>query len=424
MQAIVDPVELSEAGARAADAADPLAHCRERFRFPRIDGREVVYLTGNSLGLQPRGAPDAVIQELDDWARLGVLGHHDARDPWLTYHEQFRQPLATLVGALPHEVVAMNSLTVNLHLLMVSFYRPTPERFKIVIEGGAFPSDSYAAQTQASHHGFDPREAVVVVGPRVGEATIRTDDLEELLEREGDSIALVMLSGVNYLTGQWFEMERITRSARAHGCVVGWDLAHAVGNVPMRLHEWDVDFAVWCSYKYLNAGPGAVAGAFVHERHARAGLPRFAGWWGNDPSTRFEMQPDFVPREDADGWQLSNPPILSLAPLKASLAVFGEVGIEALRAKSVRLTGFMEGLLAERAGGRIAVNTPADPAQRGAQLSLVVKGAGRETRDRLEQAGVIVDFREPNVIRAAPAPLYVSYADVWRFVETLQSVLT
>lgn len=416
-------LDISEDRAIALDASDPLGPVRDRFFIPTRNGREVVYMTGNSLGCQPRGVRERLDEQLEDWARLGVLGHEDARDPWLPYHEWFREPLAALVGAETHEVVAMNTLTVNLHLLMVSFYRPTAHRYKIVIEDSAFPSDSYAVQSQARFHGFDPRDAVVRLTPREGEETLRTEDIEALLEREGDTIALFLMGGVNYLTGQWFDMERITASARAKGCVVGWDLAHAAGNVPLKLHDWGADFASWCHYKYINAGPGAVAGAFVHERHAGEALPRFEGWWGNDPGERFRMVKDFVPKPDADAWQLSNPPIFSMVPLKVSLEIFRDVGIDALREKSVALTGYFESLLRERCGDRVGIVTPSDPSMRGAQLSLVVESAPRGMKDTLIDAGVTVDFREPNVIRAAPAPLYVSYRDVWRFVDVLVRLL-
>jgi kynureninase len=347
--------------------------------------------------------------------------------------------MARVVGALDHEVVMMNSLTVNLHLLMVSFYRPPPpgtrERHRIVIEDSAFPSDSYAVASQAQLHGYNPREAIVRLRPREGEEMLRTEDIEEFFEREGGSVALVTLGAVNYLTGQWFDMERITRAAKRAGCVVGWDLAHAAGNVPMKLHDWGVDFAAWCMYKYLNSGPGAVAGAFVHERHTRdASLPRFAGWWGNDPATRFRMGPEYVPVASADAWQLSNPPILSLAPVKASLETFDRVGMAAIREKSIKLTGYLEWLLVgRREGGRhegtearrheggIKVITPAEPGARGAQLSIVVPGMSREVQRKLLAEGVVVDFREPDVIRVAPVALYNTFHDVWRFVRALRT---
>lgn len=446
--------QTSEAWAREQDAADPLRAFRDEFHIPAgPDGNECVYLTGNSLGLQPKSTRAAVEQELEDWARMGVDGHLKGRDPWLPYHEQFRGPMSRVVGALPHEVVMMNSLTVNLHLLMVSFYRPTAERFKIVIEDAAFPSDSYAVASQAAFHGFDPASAVVRLKPREGEATLRTADVEAYLEREGKGVALVMLGGVNYLTGQWLEMERITAAAKKQGCVVGWDLAHAAGNVPVRLHDWNVDFAAWCTYKYLNSGPGAVAGAFVHERWtgkkrgsetARqggerrgmgpGGVPIFAGWWGNDPATRFKMGPEFRPVASADAWQLSNPPIMALAPVKASLAIFDRATMGAIREKSQKLTGYMERLLRglsetatqrnSETGGRLRILTPVTPGQRGAQLSIAVPGASRQIERKLHERGVMVDYREQgDLIRAAPVALYTSFADVRRFVGTLGEVV-
>jgi kynureninase len=445
-----NPMRLDEAGARELDARDPLRDFRAEFAIPdagavadaasRAEPFPSVYLTGNSLGAMPRRVPELLKQELEDWARLGVEGHLAGRDPWLPYHEQFRAPLARLVGAMEREVVAMNSLTVNLHLLMVSFYRPTPDRFKIIVEDACFPSDSYAVASQAAWHGFDPREAVVRLARRAGEHTLRTDDIIAAVEREQP--ALVMLGGVNYLTGQWFDMPAITAAGRAAGAIVGWDLAHAAGNVPMRLHDWGVDFAAWCSYKYLNAGPGAVAGAFVHERHlpgagrpggrsdGRGDRPRFAGWWSNNPATRFKMGPTLAPMSTADAWSLSNPPIFSLTPLKASLELFERAGIERLREKSLALTGYMEALLDDladrhRRAGRpgLEVLTPGDPGARGCQLSIVVPGASRAVQRNLLERGVVCDFREPSVIRAAPVPLYNTFHDVWRFVRTLGEVL-
>lgn len=417
-----------EAFARRLDAEDPLRACRNLFHIPphpADPSRESIYLCGNSLGLQPKSTRALIEQELDDWARLAVDAHLRGRDPWLPYHEQFREPAARLVGGVPGEAVMMNSLTVNLHLLMVSFYRPTPERYKIVIEDAAFPSDSYAVASQLRFHGFDPAEGLIRLKPREGEWVLRTEDVEATLEREGRSVALVMLGAVNYLTGQWFDMKRITAAARKHGCVVGWDLAHAAGNVPLRLHEWNVDFAAWCTYKYLNSGPGAVAGAYVHERHGRDfSLPRFAGWWGNDPATRFEMKPGFMPRPGADGWQLSNPPIMALAPVKASMAIFDRVGMDALRRKSLQLTAYLEFLLDRVIGAeRVRVITPRDPAARGAQLSLIVPGASRATEKALHREGVMADYREPDVIRVAPTPLYNTFHDAWRFVHILNRLI-
>lgn len=415
-----------ESYARDLDAADPLREFRELFHIPRAandPAHPSVYLTGNSLGLQPKATRAAVDQELEDWAHLAVDAHLHGRDPWLSYHEQFREPAARLIGGIAGEAVMMNSLSVNLHLLMVSFYRPRRDRYRILIEDTAFPSDSYAVASQARFHGFDPGDAVVRLRPREGEHPLRTSDIEQYLDEHGQGVALVLLGAVNYLTGQWFEMERITAAAKAQGCVVGWDLAHAAGNVPMRLHDWNVDFAAWCSYKYLNSGPGAVAGAFVHERHARSfDLPRLAGWWGNDPATRFQMRPSFTPREGADGWQVSNPPILSMAPVKASLQIFERAGMEALRTKSLQLTGYLEYLL-DQLGDRVRVLTPRDPEQRGAQLSLMAPGASRDLQRKLHEAGIVADFREPDVIRVAPAPLYNTFHDVRRFVDVLRQLL-
>ena len=331
--------------ARALDREDPLADFRGRFRVPETsDGNPVTYLCGNSLGLQPIAAEEAIRRELEDWARLAVEAHFEGRIPWYSYHTVFREPTARLVGARPEEVVTMNGLTVNLHLMLVSFFRPDAGRYKILMEENAFPSDTYAVKSHLLHHGLDPDDALLVASARRGEATLRTEDVEALIESEGESIALVLLGGVNYYSGQLFDLPRIASCARRQGCRVGYDLAHVVGNVPLSLHDWDVDFAVWCSYKYLNGGPGTVAGCFVHERHlGDASIPRLAGWWGNDPQKRFRMhlEPDFVPVQSADGWQLSNPPILALAPLRASLEIFDQAGIQALRQKSLGLTGYL-----------------------------------------------------------------------------------
>ena len=416
-----------EAFARQLDADDPLRGHRDRFLIPcRPDGRPVVYFAGNSLGLQPKSVRPLLDQELNDWANLGVDAHFSGKTPWYSYHEVFRESGARLVGARPGEVVMMNSLTVNLHLMMVSFYRPTPTRFKILIEDPCFPSDLYAVKTQLQYRGYDPAEALVIVKPRKGEHLLRTDDIDELLDKSGDRIALVMLGGVNFVTGQVLDMAHITAAAKRHGCVVGLDLAHAAGNIPLQLHDWDVDFAVWCNYKYLNCGPGAVGGCFVHNRHGETGdLPRFGGWWGNDPTTRFQMhlQPEFVPRGGAEGWQISNPPILSMAPVRASLAIFDEASMPALRAKSERLTGYLEYLLDRVGSPRIEIITPRDPAQRGCQLSLLVHDRPKELLEALHGEGMICDFREPNVLRVAPTPLYNSYSDVWQFVGALTRLL-
>ncbi len=411
--------------ARRLDAADELGRFRNQFHIPpAADGSDSVYLCGNSLGLQPVGAAAVVEELLADWRRLGVDGHFSARRPWLSYHEQFAQPLAMLTGAEPSEVVCMNTLTVNLHLMMVSFYRPDGDRYRLLIEKPAFPSDRYAAESQVRFHGLDPADALVEVGPRDGEACIREDDLLAYIDRLGDSIALVMLPGVQYYSGQLFDMETITAAARRRGCRIGWDLAHAVGNVPLALHDWGADFAVWCSYKYLNGGPGAIAGCFVHARHARdRTLPRFAGWWGHDKISRFRMGPTFEPLAGAEGWQLSNPPIFAMAPLIAALDLYGQAGMEALADKSRRLTGFLEMLIEDHLGDRIEVLTPREPSSRGAQLSLRLRDGrqiGRAVFDGLSRSGFVVDWREPDVIRAAPVPLYNRFEDVSRFVSALE----
>jgi len=405
------------------DREDPLRAFRDRFHIPvGPAGRPVRYFCGNSLGLMPRDTASFVNRELEDWATHAVEGHFRARTPWYRYHEHFREAGARLVGARPHEVVMMNSLTVNLHLMMVTFFRPHRERFKILIEDPAFPSDLYAVKSQLAVHGIDPAEGLVQVRPREGEATLRTEDIEAVLDEAGERIALVMIGGVNFFTGQRFDLARITAAARDRGCRVGYDLAHAAGNVPLKLHDWDVDFAVWCNYKYLNAGPGAVAGCFVHERNTKdLDLPRFAGWWGNDPDTRFQMQllPEFVPVPSADGWQLSNPPILGLAPLHASLALFDEAGMPALRAKSERLTGYLEFLLDRHPTDAFEVITPREAAARGCQLSILVHDRPKERFEALARSGVVADFREPNVIRVAPVPLYNTFEDVRHFVSVL-----
>jgi kynureninase len=409
--------------AAAETARDPLAHFRERFHIPKMaDGSDCIYLCGQSLGLQPKSAREYVEQELQDWARLGVDGQLHARNPWIPYHEILTAPISRLVGALPIEVVAMNSLTVNLHLMMVSFYRPTPQRHKILIEANAFPSDQYAVKSQIQYHGYDPAVSLIEVAPRPGESAIRTEDIEKLIDAEGEKIALVMLGGVNYYSGQAFDFSRITEAGHAKGCVVAFDLAHAIGNLPLKLHDWNVDFAVWCSYKYLNGGPGAIAGCFVHERHARdPKLPRFTGWWGHDKKNRFLMKPDFHAIPGAEGWQLSNPSILSAAALRASLDVFDEAKIDRLRAKSDSLTSYLEFLLDQEPSKKFSIITPRDSAHRGAQLSLRVNENGRAICDTLAKEGIICDWREPDILRVAPVPLYNTFLDVYTFAEKFLS---
>jgi kynureninase len=410
--------------ARQLDAEDPLRDFREKFSLPHAENDEpVIYFAGNSLGLMPKSARQIVDEELDNWARLGVDAHHATGTPWYSYHEALREPMARLVGAKPVEVICMNSLTVNLHLMMATFYRPTRSRFKILMEEPAFPSDTYAIKTQMIHHGLDPKNALLLARPRKAEFTVRTEDILEVIEKNSDQLAAVMLGAVNFFTGQLLDIEKITAAAQKKGIAVGFDLAHAAGNVPLSLHEWNVDFAVWCSYKYMNAGPGAVAGAYVHERHAtNTNLPRFAGWFGNDPNTRFRLhlEPEFVPVASADGWQISNPPILSMAPLRASLAIFDEAGgMEALRAKSVRLTGYLEFLIEQIGSKKFAIMTPADPSARGAQLSIQAHEHPKQLHEELIAAGVKCDFREPNVIRVAPTPLYNTFHEVWKFAQIL-----
>jgi kynureninase len=413
-----------ETFAREMDEQDQLGDFREQFYLPvGKDGKPVIYFAGNSLGLMPKSARTIVEEELDNWAKFGVDAHHAAGTPWYSYHEALRETTARLVGAKPVEVICMNSLTVNLHLMIATFYRPTKSRFKILMEEPAFPSDTYAIKTQIMHHGLNPKEALVLARPRKSEFIIRTEDMINLIEKHADDLAVVMVGAVNFFTGQLFDLEKITAAAHKHGVIAGFDLAHAIGNVPLALHKWDVDFAVWCSYKYLNAGPGAVAGAFVHERHAtNTDLPRLAGWFGNDPNTRFRLhlEPDFVPVASADGWQISNPPIFSMAPLRASLAIFDQAGgIDPLRAKSTKLTGYLEFLLTETGSKKFSVITPRDPNGRGCQLSILAHQHPKELHNELVAAGVKCDFREPNVIRVAPTPLYNTFHEVWRFAGIL-----
>jgi len=412
----------ADSDAAQLDAADPLRAFRADFHIPPHAGGEQRYFCGNSLGLQPKAVRGALLDELDDWARLGVEGHFHGKHPWMPYHSFVRESLAELVGAQPSEVVAMNTLSVNLHLMMVSFYRPTPERHAILVEAGAFPSDRYAVESQVRFHGFDPATSLIELEGDEPDGTISMAAIERVLAERGQEIALVLWPGVQYRTGQAFDLKEVTRLGHAQGCVVGFDLAHAAGNLALRLNDSGADFAAWCSYKYLNSGPGAIAGCFVHERHAISERPRFAGWWGHDQSTRFKMGPNFHPTPGADGWQLSNPPIMALAPLRVSLEVFHRAGMARLRAKSLQLTGYLEALIRARLAHVLQIVTPAEPARRGCQLSLRVAGGreqGRALFEYLGQQGVVGDWREPDVIRISPAPLYNSFADVRAFADAV-----
>ena len=415
--------------ARAQDGADALAPLRRRFAMPRgADGQPLQYFCGHSLGLAPLAARAMIEAEVEDWEQLAVQGHEQAHSPWIGYAEQLQPALAALAGAQPQEVVAMNSLSVNLQLLLASFYRPGETRRAILIEAGAFSSDRHVVASQIDWHGFNPEHELIELAPRAGEELIRIEDVEARIAHEGSRLALVLWPGVQYRTGQLFDLARIARAAHAVDCRVGFDLAHAIGNVPLALHADDADFAVWCSYKYLNAGPGALGGAFVHERHCAGGeLPRLTGWWGHEPRTRFEMRPEFLAARGAAAWALSNPPIFSAAPLLASLPLFVEAGMPALRRKSMALTAYLASLLSELGGEQLTIITPADPAQRGSQLSLrIARGAGhgRELFQKLSARGVVCDWREPDIIRIAPVPLYNSFEDVlrgaWQLCELLQ----
>jgi len=415
--------QLSLPFAQQLDRSDPLRRFRDEFLFPQYDGRPVIYFCGNSLGLQPKGAGTALEEELEQWRSEGVEGWFRGKRPWLPYHEYLTPTLAEIVGAQPAEVIVMNTLTVNLHLLMVSFYRPTPARYKIIMEAGAFPSDQYAVESQVRFHGFDPQQAIVEVAPRPGEHLLRTEDIVATIERHGAGTALLLFGGINYYTGQWYDLPAIAEAGRRAGAVVGFDLAHAAGNVPLQLHDWGIDFAVWCSYKYMNSGPGGPGGAFIHERrHDNPDLPRFAGWWGYREADRFEMTKGFVPERGAAGWQVSTATVFNYAVHRVSLQPFAEAGMAALREKSLALTGYLEFLLDQlnEKKQRFEVITPRDPAARGCQLSILTGADGRALFDYLSAQGVICDWREPNVIRVAPAPLYNSFEDVFRFTDLLE----
>lgn len=420
------PFDTSSDCARSLDSQDTLAHLRDQFYFPRHGDKDVLYFCGNSLGLQPKSVEPALLHELEHWRTHGVEGHFRGEMPWMHYHKFLQSAAAHVVGALPEEVVIMNTLTANLHLLMVSFYRPDARRFKIIMEAGAFPSDQYAVESQVRYHGYAPEEAIVEIAPRPGEETLRTEDILETIRQHGPQTALVMMCGVQYYTGQWMDVAAITRAGHEAGAVVGFDLAHAAGNVLMHLHDWQADFAVWCSYKYLNSGPGGPGGVFVHQRHAdNIDLPRFAGWWGHDEERRFLMEKGFVPMRGAAGWQLSNAQIFSFAAHRASLDMFESVGMGALRHKSERLTAYLEFLiddLKER-GLPLHIITPRDPAQRGCQLSVTAGPQGRAIFDFLSANGAICDWREPDVIRLAPTPMYNSFGDVFALYSLLLDFL-
>ncbi|MBD0726397.1 kynureninase [Flavobacterium sp. L1I52] len=416
--------ENTKAFAQQLDAQDSLHKYRDEFHFPKVNDKQVIYFTGNSLGLQPKRAKAYVDEIMNDWANLAVEGHFYAEKPWWDYQERFSKPLSKIVGAKPAEVTVMNTLTVNLHLLMVSFYQPDAKRFKIICEEKAFPSDQYMLQSQVQFHGFKPEEAIVEINRREGEHTICTEDVIAKINEVGDELALVLIGGVNYYTGQVFNMKAITAAGHQVGAYVGWDLAHAAGNVKLELHDWNVDFAAWCSYKYMNAGPGNASGCFVHEKHHHnADLPRFAGWWGHNKERRFKMEPNFDPVHGADGWQISNLPVLSLAPYLASVEMFDEVGMDALIEKRDQLTAYLEFTLHEidkEVQGNFEIITPSNPSERACQLSVFLHGEGRSLFDYLMKNGVIVDWREPNVIRLAPVPLYCSFEDMYNFGQILK----
>ncbi len=411
--------------AKQQDELDKLSNYRNQFHIPKDkDGNEWIYMTGNSLGLQPKQTKAYINQELEDWANLGVEGHTEAKNPWLPYHEFLTESMANVVGAKPIEVVVMNTLTANLHFMMVSFYKPTKTRYKILIEADAFPSDRYAVESQLRHHGFDDKDGLILWKARKGEELANYDDLETIMKNHGHEIALVMIGGVNYYTGQYFDLKHITQLGHKYGCLVGFDCAHGAGNVELNLHDSGADFAVWCTYKYLNSGPGSLAGCFVHERHAYdKTLNRFTGWWSHNKQTRFNMRDEFDVLPGAEGWQLSNPPILSMAAIKASLDIFNEIGIKKLNEKSKKLTGYFEFLLKQLGDDSIRIITPSNPDERGCQLSIQVKNADKTLHNKLTEAGVITDWREPDVIRCAPIPLYTSFLDVYTMVERMKDIL-
>ncbi len=421
------PVSASEIDRSPNLSSDPGPSDIGRSNGPTrpVSARESIYFCGNSLGLQPRQAEEYIRQELKDWQELAISGYLQARNPWMTYGQPFRGPLARIVGCLEEEVTVMNALTVNLHLLLLTFFRPTPTRHKIIMEAGAFPSDQYAIETQVRFHGYDAQTSIVEIAPREGERNIREEDILSVIEQHGKELSLVLLGGINYYTGQLFDMAAVTKAAHRVGALAGFDLAHAVGNAPLRLHDWGVDFAVWCSYKYLNGGPGAAGGAYIHERYARdKDLVRLGGWWGNDESSRFKMEKGFIPKPNAEGWSISTAQVFNMVALKASLAIFEEAGIEKIQAKSRELTGYLQFLLeslpASSAASRFRIITPAEPHRRGAQLSLFFEERSKEIHQKMIDAGIVVDYRQPGVVRVAPAPLYNSFEEVYRFYHILE----
>jgi len=414
--------------ARELDEQDKLKHFRNKFLIPQHNGKDCIYFAGNSLGLQPKSVKDYIQQEIDDWARLGVEGHFHARNPWVSYHEIFPKNLSSIIGALPHEIVVMNQLTVNLHLLMISFYRPSNERYKIICEAKAFPSDQYALESQVKYHGYDPNDVIVEVTPRDGEYTLRTEDIIKTIKQHGNETALVLFGGLNYYTGQYYDLQAITKAAHEADTYAGFDLAHAVGNVELQLHDWNIDFACWCSYKYLNSGPGGVAGIYIHERHAtNTTLPRFAGWWGYTKETRFKMEKGFHAIPTAEGWQLSNAPVLSMAALKASLNIFDEAGIYNLHEKRKMLTLYVHFVLNDinkRLHKKvIEIITPSRENEHGCQVSMFMLQKGKQIFNVLTAEGIFTDWREPNVIRIAPVPLYNTFEDIWHFGNVIETIL-
>lgn len=418
-------VDTSLEFAKSLDQQDELAHFRQKFCIPKTaDGDDVIYLCGNSLGLMPRQTPDYIHQELEDWKNWGVEGHFHAQRPWMPYHEFLSEQMADIVGARPSEVVVMNSLTVNLHLMMVSFYKPNSKRYKILFDYSPFPSDRYAIASQIRFHGYNPSEAMIELQPQKDSEIVSEDYIADILEKHGDEIALILIGGVNYYTGQLYDIARITAMGHRYGCMVGFDLAHAAGNVTLNLHDDGPDFAAWCTYKYLNSGPGSLSGCFVHERHHHSDLPRFEGWWGNDKKTRFLMQDEFLPIPGAEAWQLSNPPILSMAAVKSSLDVFSQATMKSLRSKSEKLTLYLEELILHTAYKGLKIITPHEPHRRGCQLSLQMEQSDKSLFMKITEAGVIADWREPDVIRIAPVPLYNSFEDVWKFHHWLQQGLS